>query len=342
MLKSWMTATLLAAAFLSQEAGAAVLKLATITPEGSAWMKEMRAGATEIKERTDGRVVIKLYGGGVMGNDKKVLRKVRIGQLHGGAFTATGLAERYPDINLYGLPLVFESLDQVDYVRARMDEKLKQGLEEAGFVSFGIAEGGLAMLMSNEPVRSLEDLKGQKIWVPEGDSISYSAMEALGLSPVTLPITDVLTGLQTGLIDIVGTSPVGALVLQWHTKIKYITRLPVSYLIGVLVVEKKVFDRLGETDQKIVGEVMGRIYEGFNAANRTDNEEAVEALLATGVAYVEPNPDEVPVWREVVFKANREQGDKGAFDPDLLDEMLAYMQEFKESAAKQPIALESN
>lgn len=319
-----------------------MLKLATITPEGSAWMKEMRAGATEIKERTDGRVVIKLYGGGVMGNDKKVLRKIRIGQLHGGAFTATGLAERYPDINLYGLPLVFESLDQVDYVRARMDEKLTRGLEEAGFVSFGIAEGGLAMLMSNEPVRSLEDLKGQKIWVPEGDSISYSAMEALGLSPVTLPITDVLTGLQTGLIDIVGTSPVGALVLQWHTKIKYITRLPVSYLIGVLVVEKKVFDRLEENDQEVVREVMGRIYEGFNVANRTDNEEAVEALLATGVAYVEPNPDEVPMWREVVFKANRAQGDKGAFDPDLLDEMLAYMREFKEASAKQPIALENN
>lgn len=341
MLKSLTAAILLAGAFVAYGASAAVLKLATITPEGSAWMKQMRVGAKEIKERTDGRVVIKLYGGGVMGNDKKVLRKIRIGQLHGGAFTASGLAQRYPDINLYGLPLVFESLDEVDYVRARMDDKLQQGLEDAGFVSFGFAEGGLAMLMSNRPVRSLEDLKGQKIWVPEGDAISYSAMEALGLSPVTLPITDVLTGLQTGLLDIVGTSPVGALVLQWHTKIKYITRLPVSYLIGVMAVEKRAFERLQDEDQIVVREVMERIYAGFNASNRADNEEAMEALLSTGVEYVEPNPEEVPTWREVVFKANRALGDSGAFDPALLDEMLAYMKEFKETA-EQSIALENN
>lgn len=341
MLKSLMAAILLAGAFVSLSASAAVLKLATITPEGSNWMKQMRAGAKEIKERTDGRVVIKLYGGGVMGNDKKVLRKIRIGQLQGGAFTASGLADRYPDINLYGLPLVFESLDEVDYVRERMDEKLQQGLEDAGFVSFGFAEGGLAMLMSNRPVRSLKDLKGQKIWVPEGDTISYSAMEALGLSPVTLPITDVLTGLQTGLLDIVGTSPVGALVLQWHTKIKYITRLPVSYLIGVMAVEKRAFARLQDEDQTVVREVMERIYTDFNVSNRVDNEEAVDALLSIGIEYVEPNPEEVPAWREAVFKANRALGDRGAFDPALLDEMLAHMKAFKETA-NQSIALEHN
>ncbi|MDH3695400.1 MAG: TRAP transporter substrate-binding protein DctP [Gammaproteobacteria bacterium] len=339
MLKHLMVAILLTTC--SFTVYAEVIKLATITPEGSQWMKNMRAGAKEIKERTDGRVTIKLYGGGVMGNDKKVLRKIRIGQLHGGAFTASGLSSRYKNLNLYSLPLVFESLDQVDYVRERMDEKLRQGLEDAGFVSFGFAEGGFAMLMSNQPVRSLADLKNQKIWVPEGDEISYSAMEALGLSPVTLPITDVLTGLQTGLLSIVGTSPVGALVLQWHTKVKYITNLPLSYLIGFMAIDKRAFDKLQEEDQVVVREVMAGIYENFNINSRIDNEQAIEALLATGIELVEPNPEEVPTWRDVVTQANKTKGDSGAFDTVLLDEMLGYLKEFKETTS-QSATQESN
>ncbi len=321
-------------------AGATVLKLATIAPEGSSWMEGMRAGAKEIKARTEGRVVLKFYGGGVMGNDKKVLRKIRIGQLHGGSFVASGVAEQYPDINLYGLPLLFESLEEVDYVRERMDEAIEQGLEEAGWVNFGIAEGGMAMLMSSKPVRSLKDLERQKVWVPEGDTISYSAMEALGLSPVTLPITDVLTGLQTGLIDIIATSPVGALVFQWHTKVKYITRLPVSYLIAVLAIDKRAFNRLEPGDQMVVREVMSRIYDEFDETNRSDNDEAISALLASGLQYVEPNPEEVSQWRATVAEANRAQGKAGAFTPAMLDKLIGYLDEFHDGAIE-PVASDS-
>ena len=158
-----------------------------------------------------------------MGNDTTVLGRIRIGSLQGGAFTPTALASQYSDLNLYGLPLIFDSEEEAAYVRERLDAKLQRGLEEAGFVNFGFAGGGFAVVMSNTPVDELEDLKGKKVWVPEGDSISYASMEALSLSPVTLPLTDVLTGLQTGLIDIVAMSPIGALVLQWHTKVKYLS-----------------------------------------------------------------------------------------------------------------------
>ena len=161
-----------------------------------------------------------------MGNDAQVLRKIRIGQLQGGAFTAGGLGERYGALNLYGIPLLFRSLDEIDAVRAALDPELAAGLEQAGFVTFGFIEGGFANLLSNEPISSVEDMRRKKVWVPEGDPISFMAMEALGLSPAVLPVTDVLTGLQTGLIDIAFASPVAALVLQWHTKVKYITELP--------------------------------------------------------------------------------------------------------------------
>ena len=199
---SRLTQALVATACLTVAGGAAAqgapIKLATIAPEGSSWMVQMRAGAQEIKTRTEGRVTLKFYGGGVMGNDKKVLRKIRIGQLQGGAFTSTALAERYPALNLYGIPMLFRSLAEVDYVRERLDDRLQEGLRDTGYESFGFAEGGFAYLMANTPLRELGDIRGRKIWVPEGDSVSFLAMETLGLSPVVLPLTDVMTGLTDG------------------------------------------------------------------------------------------------------------------------------------------------
>lgn len=310
---------------------AATLKIATITPEGSQWMSDMRAGAKEILERTEGRVQIKFYGGGVMGNDAKVLGKIRIGALQGGAFTPGALIDIYPDLNLYGMPLVFNSEEEAAFVRERMDDILVAGLEEAGFVSFGFAAGGFANVMSNSPVSSLDDLKGQRVWVPEGDSISYASMEALSLAPVTLPLTDVLTGLQTGLIDIVATSPIGALVLQWHTKVRYLTEIPLSYTLGFMAIDKRAFSKLSESDQVIVREVMGGIYENFDRTNLIDNRGARDALLNAGIESVNFDQAEVERVRNVLLESNLRLGEQGAFTAELYEEMLRYVQEYRDT-----------
>ena len=308
---------------------AATLKIATVTPENSQWMKDMRAGAKEIKERTEGRVQIKYYGGGIMGNDQKVLSRIRIGALQGGAFTPTALAGQYSNLNLYGLPMVFDSEEEAAYARSRLDARLSAGLEEAGFVNFGFAAGGFAILMSNTPVDSLDDLKGKKVWIPEGDDISRRAMEAMSLSPVTLPLTDVLTGLQTGLIDIVAMSPIGALVLQWHTKVKYITELPLVYTLGFMAVDKKAFGKLSEDDQAIVRDVMGRTYKNFDKANLIDNRGARDALLNTGIKTVPVPPEEYEKVRAALMKLNVDLANQGHFDKALFDEMLKYVSEYR-------------
>ena len=323
---------LMLAMSLSGAASAATLKIATVTPEGSQWMKDMRASAKEIKERTGGRVQIKYYGGGVMGNDTKVLGKIRIGALQGGAFTPTALSSQYPNLNIYGMPLVFGSEEEAAYVRAKLDGRLQAGLEEAGFVSFGFAAGGFAIIMSNTPVRSLADLKGKRVWVPEGDDISYASMEALSLAPVTLPLTDVLTGLQTGLIDIVAMSPIGALVLQWHTKIKYVTEIPLAYTLGFMAVDRKAFSKLSEEDQQVVREVMERTYGNFNRANLVDNANAREALLNTGIESVDFDDEEVARIREVLLASNRRLGEQGKFDLEIYDEMLRLATEYRDTA----------
>ena len=327
-MKHFALATLLFTLALGS-AQAATLKIATVTPEGSSWMRDMRAGAKEIKERTEGRVEIKYYGGGVQGNDTKVLQKIRIGQLQGGAFTPSALADRYPDINLYGLPLVFDSEEEAAFVRERLDEKFRQGLEDAGFVTFGFAAGGFAIIMSNTPITTLDDLRGKRVWVPEGDKISYASMEALSLSPVTLPLTDVLTGLQTGLIDIVAISPIGALVLQWHTKVKYITETPLAYTLGLMAVDKRAFDRLSDGDQAIVREVMERTYENFDHVNLIDNQGARDALLNAGIESVAFDSSEIDRIREVLHQSNVALGENGEFTLDVYTEMLGYVEEYR-------------
>ena len=322
-------AVLLLTVAFSAGAGAADVKIATVLPENTQWMKDMRAGATQIRERTEGRVNLKFYSGGVQGNPGKVLRKIRIGQLHGGAFTPTDLQQVYPDLNIYGLPFLFESEDEVNYVRERVDPKLARGLEAAGFVSFGFSSGGFAIVMSNVPVRSHDDLKGRKIWVPEGDLISYETMKGLQLSPVTLPITDVLTGLQTGLIDIVAMSPAGALVLQWHTKVDYLTKLPILYSMGLLAIDKRAFERIGPADQAVVREIMSGIYSEWNAENQQDAENALQALIKSGIEPVEPGAGEQEKLQQLMQQQNRAMAGKGMFSQELLEEVLTHIDTYR-------------
>lgn len=310
---------------------AADLKLATVAPEGSSWMKDLRTAGLQIRERTGGRVNMKFYGGGIQGTDKKVLRKIRIGQLQGGVFTSNSLEERYPDILIYGLPMLFNSQDEVDYVRQKMDAKLTDGLDKAGFASYGFAGGGFAYFMTGKPVAGLADLRGQKIWVPEGDQTSYVAMQALELSPVILPVTDVLTGLETGLLDIVATPPVGAVILQWYTKTRFVTNLPLSYTLGVLAIDKRALQGVSEADKATIREVMSALYTRLDAQNRTDNAKAEQALRANGLKFVEPNAAEVPEWRAAVSTAMDGMAAKGTFSSSLLAEVRGHLSDYRKS-----------
>ncbi len=259
-------------------------------------MKQMRAGAKEIKEKTEGRVKFKFYPGGVMGNDDNVLRKVRIGQLHGGAVTVGSLSQSTPDTTIYGLPFLFSSLEDAEEIRKTSDPILAKKMDDGGFVCFGIAQGGFSYLMSQQPVHSLEDLKKQKSWVPEGSDVGLSVYRYIGVTPISLPLSDVLTGLQTGLINNVITSPIGALALQWHTHVEYVVDLPLNYLAAMMVVDKKVFEKLSETDQVIVRQVMGDVYKRIDEQNKVDNVAARQALINQGVKFIKLGDKEKENW----------------------------------------------
>ena len=319
---------------LSLSVDAKTFKIATIFPDGTSWMNTVREGASEIARRTDGRVKFRLYPGGVMGNDATVLRKIRIGQLHGAALTSGGVANIYSDSQIYNIPFAFNSYAEVDYVRQHMDSQIIDGLKQKGFISFGLSGGGFAYLMSSNQLDAIDDLKHQKVWSPQGDRISRVAFESLGVTPIPLPLTDVLTGLQTGLINTVGSSPIGAIALQWHTRVKYLTDIPLIYLYATLVVKRKTFETLSVPDQKVVHEVMGRAFKKISEKNRQDNAAAREALKNQGIMFIAPDLSKRQEWNNKVSQAMTDLTKQGHFSKVMLQTLRNHLNDYRHATVK--------
>jgi len=304
-------------------------KIATLSSDGSVWMKNMRAGAKEISEKTENRVKFKFYPGGVMGGDKNVLRKMKFGQLHGGAMPNAGLAGVYPDIQLYNLVMKFQSFEEVDYVRQRTDVLLTEGLDKKGFVSFGFAEMGFAYIMSTTPITSVSDLQQQKVWAPDSNKLAINAFKECSVSPIPLPLRDVLMGLQTGMIDTVTGTPIGALALQWHTKIKYVTELPLSYIFGVFVIDKKSFNKISKQDQQIVRNVMADVVRKIDKQSRKDNINGIAALKNQGVKFLSVENSAAKELKNIMESANTQIVTNSSLSDNLVQQLDKNLSEFR-------------
>lgn len=319
--------TLLAGLLLAGSAQAATtIKIATVAPDGTAWMREMRAGADQVKKDTGGQVEIKFYPGGVMGDEPTVLRKIRIGQLQGGAFTGGELSQVDKDAQVYSLPFLFKTQDEVDKVRARLDPLLRQSFDKAGFDVVGISGGGFAYLMSVNDIRNKDDLRAAKVWVPQGDRVAEAGFKAGGVTPISLPLADVYTSLQTGLIDTVANTPAGAIAFQWHTKVRHMVDLPLTYVVGILMIDKKVVDALSPADQKAVNEDLAAAFARLEKINRDDNTQAKQALQKQGVKIFTPNAAETIAWEAVGADARKQLQTAGEITPEMaaaLDKALA-------------------
>jgi TRAP-type transport system periplasmic protein len=315
-------------------AGAETFKIGTLSPEGSVWMEAMREGADLVAKKTENRVRFKFYPGGVMGSDQAVLRKIRIGQLHGGAVVAGSLSHIYPDLMIYGLPFLFNSLKEVDYVRERMDPILMDGLEKNGFVSFGMAEGGFVYVMSNSPVRTVSDLSSKKVWIPDNDFISLETVRSFGVTPVTLSIGEVRTGLQTGLINTIGTSPIGALALQWHTQVGYIMDVPMMYVHATMILDKKAFSGLSPQDQETVRDIMVKTFIKIDQNNRQDNIGALNALRNQGIEFVRLPEDSVKQWQNAVSGVPDRLIEKGQISQDIYQTLKEHLADYRSQHAK--------
>ena len=317
----------------SHQAQSKTFKIATIAPNGSFWMNMMKQGAKEIKKETGGRVKFKFYPGGVMGSQGIVLKKMKIGQLHGGALTSGSLGALYPDSQIYSLPLIFKTFKEIDFVRQKMDKQITEGLETAGIVTFGISEGGMAYTMSNKPVSRVSDLPKRKIWSPTDNKNVALTLEAIDVTPIPLSIGDVFAGLQTNLIDTVATSPAAAIALNWHTKINYITDVPLIYFYTVLALDKKAFNKISTEDQLIVRRVMTDTVNKIDKKSRKDNFAALDALQNQGIKLIKPNNEELRDWYKKGNKATDLIFSKGAITDKTKNELMMHISTFRTQQA---------
>ncbi|PIP79859.1 MAG: C4-dicarboxylate ABC transporter, partial [Gammaproteobacteria bacterium CG22_combo_CG10-13_8_21_14_all_40_8] len=191
-----------------------------------------------------------------------------------------------------------QSQQEVDFVKQHLDPLIQKGMEKSGFVTFGYAGGGFAYLMSKQPITSLADIDQRKVWIPSGDDVAKAVVNAFNITPIPLSLGDVLPALQTGIIDTVTISPIGALAFQWQTQVKYITEMPVLYLYATLAIDIKAFTSISEADQKSVRDVFGKVFQEIDEENKKNDAEALQALRNLGIEFVKPSAAEMALWTE--------------------------------------------
>lgn len=318
--------------FFGSIATAAPLKIATVAPEGTAYLREMRAAGDAIKLATEGRVELKFFPGGVMGSDAAtVLRKIKLGQLQGAALSGTELSSVSNDGAIFGLPFFFNSKAEFDYVLAKTSGLIRASFAKGGMVVPGMCGGGYAYLLSTKPLTSLEDLRKTKVWSPAGDPIAEVGFQIAGASTVQLGIADVYPSLQTGLVETVG-GPLAAIIgFQWHTKVKYMADLPLAVTIGFLAFDKRAFDKLTPADQSTVNVEVEKAFAKLNNIN-FDDAAARAALVKQGIQTQKPNPEQAKAWKEVGTKSLAELSRKNSFSKPVLDAVLASRAEFRAQA----------
>ena len=275
------------------------LKIATLAPDGSSWMKELRIAAKEIETTTQGRVLVKFYPGGVMGPDTVVLRKIRLGQLHGGVLTSSELAAVYPDAIIYGMPFMFESWAEVDKARAQIDPQIAKGFEAKGYKMLGVSGIGFAYMMGTKPIRTRAEMNAVKLWIPQNDVIAERVFRQGGITPIPLPLGDVFTSLQTGLVDTVANTPSGAVALQWHGKVRGMIDLPMSFVVGYMVLDMKAYKKLTPADQASVSKVFGSAAKKMDTNIKRDDAAALAAMKKQGLVVTKLDAIETARWRAI-------------------------------------------
>lgn len=262
------------------------IKFASIAPEGSTWLNVMREFDTAIRKESGGRLGFKIYAGAVQGEDKDVIRKIRLGQLHSAGLTGFGLGEIASKLRILDSPSLFENHEEVDRVYAALDKELTQALQDNGFMLLGWAEVGFVYVFTNSPVRTTADMKGVKMWMWEGDQVAEATFKAFDVNPSPLAITEVLTSLQTGLINGVYASPLGLIALQWQTRVKYMMGVPLANASGAVVVSKKFYDGLPADLQEILLRNGRKYMLSLTKKSRDENAQAIETLKKNGIQEI--------------------------------------------------------
>ena len=281
-----------------------VLKFATLMPTGTAWSKILDDWTKELEEKSNGRIKVRMYSGGVMGDEPDVLRKIRKGQLHGGLFTGYGIGRIYSPARVLEMPFLFKNLNESDYVREQIMPEIEAGFRESGFELLGWPEVGFIHFFSTKRITSVDDIRNLRIWLWQGDPLGEAFFKAANIDPIPLSIMDVYTQLSArhGSIDTVYTSTFGAIALQWYSKLKYATHIPLTNGIGGIVVSNRFYNKLPADLQQLLKTTGKKMSDEIRLNAREENRKSIGILEKNGIEFMfdwdEVNMDEILAIRD--------------------------------------------
>jgi TRAP-type C4-dicarboxylate transport system substrate-binding protein len=307
-----------------------LFKIGSLAPSGSVWARQFDKFAAEVKDQTNGEVGFRSYAGGVMGDDQTMYRKMRVGQLHGGGFTMTGIGKIVPDFRVMAIPFLFNSYAEVDYVLQGLQPTLIEQFRQKKLELISLTEVGFIYAMSTKPVGSIAALKNSTNWIPSGDPVSLALLTTLGISPLQLSIPDVLSSLQSGLVDTVYNSFYGSIILQWFTKAKYITDMPYGYAYGVFLLDGKAFGKLPEKYKGLIHAAAAKHFPVLLEKTRRSNKESRQVLIDRGVKFIKADADTIRQLQEGRNLTVKKLV-KSAFSPEIYQKTIQLLEEFRKN-----------
>lgn len=310
------------------EAQPILIKMATLVPEGSSWHLLLKEMAEKWKTASGGKVTLRLYPGGVAGDDPDVVRKMRLGTLNAGLLTAVGMAEIDKSVYALGVPMMYASYDEVYAVLEKMRPRLEASMETKGFVVLNWADGGWVHFFTQKPVATPDDLKQLKLFSWAADAESVDIMKSAGFNPVPLPATELATALQTGLVTALGTPPQVAVISQYFTSARNMTNLKWQLLLGATVVKKDIWERVPAEVRPALALAAREAGARLREEMRQGGDRDVEAMRKRGLNVVAVDDKARALWLKAAegFYAKI----RGPIIPaDAFDEAMRYRNEYR-------------
>ncbi len=305
-----------------------VVKMATLVPDGSSWHQVLKEVADKWRTASGGRVVVRLYAGGVAGDDPDVVRKMRLETLNAGVLTSVGVAEIDKSVYALGVPMMYDSYEEVYAVLEKMRPRLESSLEQKGFVVLNWADGGWTQVFAQKPVATPDDLRPLKLFTWAGDATSVDIWKSAGFNPVPLPATEIATALQTGLVQALLTPPQVAVISQYFTNARNMTDLPWQLLLGATVINKKTWDRIPGDVRPALLQAAREGGARLQAEIRQSGPRDVEAMKKRGLNVVPVDAKTREQWRKLAEGLYPRI--RGSIVPaDAFDEAMRFRDEYR-------------
>ncbi len=277
---------------------ATTVSLGTLAPEGTTYHRTLLELREAWRKAPGGGVNLKIYAGGKLGGEAKIVSQMRLGALDAAMLTAAGLAEIEKGVTgLQTAPMIFRSLDEVDYIGAKLQPALEKRMEKAGFVVLFWSDAGWVRFFSKQPMRTPEDLKKFKLFTWAGDTELVQLWKSAGYQPVPLETADIVPMLDTGLINCVPAPPFAALATQIFDRAPHMLELNWAPLTGALVIRKAAWDKLPANARPVLLKAAVEAGKANKAQGRAESEKSVEAMKSKGLTVHPVSPELEAQWR---------------------------------------------